>query len=67
MLSPFVRGRFFEGISVPSILPTVFADCANLNAAYSVFERSGYRFASRKRVETKDRASVLIQSEPKML
>jgi hypothetical protein len=32
---------------------------------YSAFERSGYRFAPGKRVETKSRSPVL-QSEPEM-
>jgi hypothetical protein len=38
----------------------VAADAFALARLYSVFERSGYRFASRKREKQKIRASVLI-------
>jgi hypothetical protein len=33
--------------------------------SYSVFERSGFRFARGKRLKTRSESPVLIQSEPK--
>jgi hypothetical protein len=32
---------------------------------YGVFKRSGHRFTDRKRVKTKIKIPILIQSEPK--